>query len=121
MNFSKKEKCFCGKKKYPIFNYSGSVAKYCDSCKKDGMIDVKNRMCKVCGIRANFKNINSYYCKNHKTDDCYNIHVKLCVVCKKTQANFNYLDEKPRYCFPCKEPDMVNIKRMNRKRKFSNI
>jgi hypothetical protein len=52
MNFSKKEKCFCGKKKYPIFNYSGSVAKYCDSCKKDGMIDVKNRMCKVCGIRA---------------------------------------------------------------------
>jgi EsV-1-7 cysteine-rich motif len=104
--------CFCGKIKYPIFNYKNLSAKYCIDCKLPDMIDVKNRTCNICGIRANFKFDGLYYCNTHKPPGAYNIHVKMCVICKNVQAYFNFdTERKAKYCNSCRLPNMINVKK----------
>ena len=104
-------KCMCGKVKNPIFNYKGYRAAFCNTCKSPDMIDVRNRMCNECGLRANFKDGHLYYCNNHKTPESFNIHLKLCRKCNIVQPYFNYKEcFSPEYCFSCKEPEMINVK-----------
>ena len=42
--------CIGCNEKQPVFAYKGSKAECCSSCKKEGMIDVVNPMCKSCGL-----------------------------------------------------------------------
>lgn len=104
-------KCTCGKVKNPIFNYKGLKAAFCNSCKTPDMVDVRNRMCHECGLRANFKDFKLYYCNDHKPSGAFNIHTKLCSKCKNIQPYFNYRGcYEGKYCFSCKTPEMINVK-----------
>ena len=63
-------KCIECKKIRPNFGYEDNkVATYCNDCKKDGMIDIKNKKCKteLCLTHVCNKNYEGYcaYCFRH--------------------------------------------------------
>jgi hypothetical protein len=102
--------CSCGKQ--PVFNIPGSTTSLCCSlCKRDGMIDVINKMC-PCGKHPVFnlpgstKGIRCCLCK---TDDMVDVKNKRCPCGKHPSFNVPG-STKAVCCFDCKTSDMVNVK-----------
>jgi hypothetical protein len=89
--------CKCGKQ--PFYNLKGMTPKFCAVCKKDGMIDVKDKMC-VCGKYPsfNYQNLKPEYCMSCKKDGMINVKDNRCKGenCE-TIANKNYKG----YCVNC--------------------
>lgn len=116
-------KCLCGTR--PSFNFEGLVAKFCSKCKIEGMIDVNHNMC-FCGKAQpsfNFINITvAKYCIKCKLDGMV-IGKKSCFCkkCKKVQPTYNYEGQKAKYCFNCKEPEMIDVKHIKCKTYLCSI
>ena len=95
-----------------VYFYNGKNHKTCFSCAEKR----RNRknFCKTCGIgaRFNFENeIYGIYCKKHSSPNMIDIKHPKCIVCKKTQPNFNKPGEtKATHCSKCADPDMEDIK-----------
>ena len=108
--------CKCGKQ--PCYNLEGLKAKFCASCKPDGAIDVKNKIClnEGCSVQANFNYEEEQmpiYCFTPKKNNMINIKNKdmVCVYedCK-IRANYNLKGNKnPLYCTNHKTSKMINV------------
>ena len=101
--------CICGK--YAIYNYLNKKAAYCLLCKKDGMVNVKDKKCN-CGKGLkiyNYNGLKADYCSLCKTTDMINVIHKRCN-CGKSFPNYNYENLIPKYCFECKLEGMLNLK-----------
>ena len=103
--------CQCGKAN-PYFNNPGEThAMYCSSCKTDGMVDVKNKIC-PCGKHPFFNNPGektAICCSSCKTDGMVNVRSKRCQ-CRKALPIFNNPGEKtPICCVLCKTDGMVDV------------
>ena len=73
-------KCPCGKN--ACFNYIDNKPIYCSPCKKDGMVDVKNKRCEKCSKRPvyNFEGAkNGRFCVDHREDGMVDVKHKRCV------------------------------------------
>ena len=101
--------CVCGK--YAIYNYPDKRPAYCSSCKKENMINVKDKKCK-CGNGLkiyNYNGLKAEYCSSCKNNDMINVIHKKCN-CGKAFPNYNYENLIPKYCFDCKLEGMLNLK-----------
>ena len=101
--------CICGK--YAIYNYEGKRPSFCNLCKLDEMVNVKDKKCK-CGKGLkiyNFDGLKAEFCSECKLDDMINVIHKKCK-CRKSFPNYNYENMVPEYCFECKLEGMINIK-----------
>ncbi len=114
-----------GCKKRPNFNYEEEIkALYCNTHKKDNMINVnnKNKICIEDGCKKegifNYENkIKGLYCKSHKKDEMVDVKNKnkICIYegCKK-RSNFNYENEKKAlYCKSHKKNGMIDVNHNN--------
>jgi hypothetical protein len=105
--------CTCGKKN-PSFGYKTDIiAKYCNDCKLDGMIDIKNKKC-TCGKKQPYfgykTDIIAKYCNDCKLDGMIDIKNKKCT-CGKKNPYFGYkTDIIAKYCNDCKLDNMIDIK-----------
>lgn len=107
--------CECGKARATL-NYPGEdKAKFCDSCKKDGMVNVIDKKCKCGRAQPNFgfeevgKAVCCGECREENMIDIRNAN-KMCIKCKKTRANYaKDGSAKGLYCLDCKEDGMVNV------------
>ena len=99
-------KCICGKQ--PAFALPGKRAECCKKCKKDDMIDVKNKKCS-CGKQPAFAlpGKRPTCCKECKTSEMVNVKNKKCS-CGK-QPVYGILGNRPTCCKICKTSEMVNI------------
>jgi RNA polymerase-binding transcription factor DksA len=108
-----KHKCECGKK-IPSFGFTtDKTARYCNECKKDDMVDIKNKKCECGKKRPCFGSTTdktARYCNECKKDDMVNIKDKKCECGKKIPSFGSTTDKTARYCNECKKDDMVNIK-----------
>ena len=98
--------CPCGKQ--PFFNFKDMTPKFCAVCRKDGMIDVKNKKC-FCGKsqpRFNFEGFKPAFCDDCKDEGMMNLLFKQCKCGKR--ARYNYPNLKSEYCKICKLDGMVD-------------
>jgi hypothetical protein len=103
----------CDCKKIPIFNLEGETkGVYCNTHKKDGMIDVKHKRCLDCKKRPNFNlegETKGIYCADHKKDGMIDVVNKRCLDCKKLPScNFEN-ETKPLYCADHKKDGMIDV------------
>lgn len=101
--------CVCGK--HSIYNYPDKRPLYCLNCKKENMINVKDKRCK-CGNGLkiyNYDGLKPEHCSSCKKNDMVNVIHKKCN-CGKAFPNYNYENLIPRYCFHCKIEGMINLK-----------
>lgn len=103
--------------KNPSYNYSGLVRKYCFNHKKDGMINVRNRLCVDCNVKRalyNYKGSKGKYCFDCKIDDMICVGTKLCKICSIKHPQYNYDGLKPEYCHKCKLDNMTDVKHLTK-------
>jgi hypothetical protein len=107
--------CECGKARATL-NYPGeNKAKHCESCKKDGMIQVLDKKCKCCKSQPTFgfENIGKAVCCNEcKENNMIDVRNtgKMCIKCKKTRATYDIEGaEKARFCQACKDDSMIDL------------
>jgi hypothetical protein len=105
--------CECGKSK-PCFNYEGETkAMYCGSCKKEHMIDIKNKKCISCKKTQptyNYPDEIRLYCSSCKKPGMINVKDKKCQ-CGKAIPHYNYEGETTAICCAsCQKPGMVDVK-----------
>jgi hypothetical protein len=104
--------------KQACYNYKDkSNGIYCNTHKKDNMIDIINKKCKEnnCIITATFNYENEMgglYCSKHKKDNMINIKSKKCKELNcKIRPTFNYEGMKTAlYCAKHKKENMINVK-----------
>jgi hypothetical protein len=107
--------CQCGKAR-STFNHPGETkAKFCDSCKTDGMVNVVDKKCKCGKSQPNFgfeeegKAICCGECKEPNMVDIRNAN-KMCIKCNKIRAIYDVEGaKKARFCLACKDEIMVNV------------
>ena len=116
--------CKCGK--YAIYNFSGKRPAFCNSCKEEEMINVKDKKCS-CGNGLkiyNYEGLKPEFCSSCKKNDMINVIHKKCN-CGKAFPNYNYVNLIAKYCFECKLEDMINVKEnkcfCNKKRSCFNF
>jgi hypothetical protein len=105
-------------KSRPNFNYEGELqAKFCNSHKEEGMIDIKNKTCEYPGCKTipiyNFEEqLQGKFCSKHKVDEMINVKDKKCQYSGcKIRPNFNYEGEtQAKFCNSHKEETMIDIK-----------
>jgi hypothetical protein len=101
--------CKCGK--YAIYNFIGKRPAFCNYCKEDGMINVKDKKCN-CGNGLkiyNYEGLKAQFCSSCKKNDMINVIHKKCN-CGKAFPNYNYVNLLAKYCFDCKLDEMINVK-----------
>jgi EsV-1-7 cysteine-rich motif len=106
-----------GCKKQPVFNYQDEKSGlYCASHKKDGMVDVKHKLCEhpECDKQPAFDNPGGKgrFCGTHKTAGMINVKSKRCEHsgCDKKNPVFDMKGGKGRFCNEHKTAGMVNVK-----------
>tara|TARA_R100001163_G_scaffold65827_1_gene65324 strand:- start:1671 stop:3380 length:1710 start_codon:yes stop_codon:yes gene_type:complete len=114
--------------KYPSYNYKrGQLPKYCKTHipKGEKMINVNKKSCifvdpktgKRCELQPSFNLKNEkelLYCSKHADrKKMINKSANLCIKCNKKDATYNYQGEIARYCFGCKEDEMIDTKHFN--------
>ena len=96
----------------PNFNVKFcKTALYCSTHKKEGMVNVKSKLCVECNIQAAFNvegSKGALYCSTHKKKGMVNIKNKTCFECKK-QPTFNVVGKKALYCSTHKKEGMVDV------------
>lgn len=95
------------------YNYKGLKPKYCNTHKKNDMVDVRNKVCIKCNKTQPYFNkpgLKPLYCDTCKDDDMINVKDKLCVKCNEIRPCYNKPGLKPLYCFNCKDDDMIDVK-----------
>jgi len=99
------------------YNFEGKKPLYCNSHKKEGMIDITHKSCihPDCKTRPSYNfegNKISLYCFEHKLDNMIDVKSKKCIYKNcKILPSYNYQNEKiPLYCFVHKLDEMVDIK-----------
>ena len=83
--------CKCGK--YAIYNFIGKRPAFCNSCKEEGMINVKDKKCS-CGNGLkiyNYEGLKPEFCSSCKKNDMINVIHKKCN-CGKAFPNYNYVN-----------------------------
>lgn len=101
--------CICGK--YAIYNFIGKSAAFCNSCRTEDMVNVKDKKCK-CGNGLkiyNYEGLKAEFCSSCKKNDMINVIHKKCN-CGKAFPNYNYVNLVAKYCFVCKLDGMINVK-----------
>jgi hypothetical protein len=101
--------CVCGK--CAIYNFENLKPSYCLNCKKDGMINVKDKKC-FCGKGLkiyNYSGNKALYCSDCKKDNMINVIHSKCF-CGKAFPNYNYENLTAKYCLECKLEGMINVK-----------
>ncbi len=110
------KKCIVCQNKQPNFGLpTDKTAKYCGTCKKDGMVDLKHSKCIVCQIRRPVFGMptdkTAQYCRTCKKDGMVDLKNPKCIVCKNKHPNFGLsTDKTAQYCGACKKDGMVDIK-----------
>jgi hypothetical protein len=99
---------------YPLFNNPGMPRKYCNACKKEEIVNVKDKLCEICNVTQacfNKPGLPRKYCVYCKDDDMVDIKNKnkKCIKCHGPQANYNKPGLKAEYCVGCKDNDMINV------------
>ena len=112
---NKNKLCGCPKKVRATFNIVGEKAKYCSSCKLNGMVNVIDRKCNCGKAQPTFNLVGKKQaiccnsCKTPEMVDIKNID-KLCTKCKKYRANFNVEGEsKGIFCKDCADDGMCDV------------
>lgn len=99
-------------KKNAYYNYAGMTRKYCREHRKDGMISVVRKKCKIEGCLSYgiYGIEKAEYCKEHKNDTMLNKSVKLCEdpSCVK-QASYGKGNESRKYCSEHKKDGMIDV------------
>ena len=101
--------CICGKQ--TNYNFKDMPAKYCVACKKEGMIDVKNKKC-FCGKsqpRYNYEGQTALYCNSCKDENMINLLFKKCKCGKR--ARYNYINLPSEFCIDCKKDGMIDCEK----------
>lgn len=101
--------CRCGK--YAIYNFIGKRPAFCNSCKEENMINVKDKKC-MCGNGLkiyNYEGLKGKFCSLCKKENMINVIHNRCH-CGKSFPNYNYINLIPKYCFDCKKDNMINVK-----------
>ena len=120
-SMKKCNKCICGEHR-PCFGFiTDEKPTCCNGCKKDGMVDIKNKKC-LCGKHIpNFGFITDKKptcCSLCKENGMLDIKNKKCV-CGKHIPHFGFItDKKSTCCNGCKEDGMVDIKNKRCKSSF---
>ena len=116
------KKCVCGKSK-PYFGFEGDKRPTCcNVCKKDRMIDIKNKKC-LCSKRPYFGfegDKNATCCTGCKQDGMVDIKNKKCVCGKNPAFGFEG-DKTATCCYSCKQEGMINIKSKRCKTNYCDI
>jgi len=114
MAICKFDKC----RKRATYNIKGQkVVLYCNTHKKENMIDIRNKTCiePNCETRPNY-NIkgqkNPLYCNTHKKENMVDVKNKTCIELNcETLSCYNIKGQKtPLYCNTHKKDNMVDIK-----------
>jgi hypothetical protein len=104
------------KKVSPVFDYPNGKGKYCFEHRKDGMIDIKIKICNTDNCKKSvgydYPGGTGQCCAEHKKDGMIDIkHPK----CKESGCNiinplFNYPNQKGEYCNQHKKNGMLNVR-----------
>ena len=106
--------CQC-KQHQPNFNDRGLPAKYCKSCKKEGMINVNKQHCETegCVVTPTFGDeLNEpKHCKEHKEENEFRCVGRMCPMCPMgVQPCYGYKENKPSHCVKHGKPlGMSNV------------
>ena len=95
-NLCSNEKC----RKNATYGFQNDVkASRCKTHAEDGMIDIKNKKCKLCSRQPTFgKRTKATHCFKHKTDDMFDCRHKK-EICKKCSTRAYYsLGKIPTHC-----------------------
>lgn len=91
------------------FGYPGGKRERCGSHPKTGMILLGVPRCQICGKNASFGYLNDRQrirCGGCKNPDMIDLTKSYCPC--KNPAYFNYPNNKPAFCFQCKQPGMIS-------------
>lgn len=91
---------------------SENIALFCKTCKKDGMVSKKQKLCFKCGKNASYCNLDKtiWSCGKDADDDFICPYEPFCESGCGIRASFNILGEKkPRFCYTHKEPNMTDV------------
>lgn len=106
------------------YNYKGMPYQYCKNHKESDMVDVRNKKCEICDIRARYKLNNKKYCKKHyillnagnkcKYENCiifpsYNYRGLQSLYCKQHRLD-GMIDVKNRTCAKCNRRVKKDVK-----------
>jgi len=97
------------KLKQAVYNYEGLKAEYCGDCKKENMINVKNKRCKECKLKHalyNYEGLKAEYCGDCKKDKMIDVKNKRCLEC-----NLFYVNNRTNYlCGYCNKYKSKRVK-----------
>lgn len=110
----KLQKCKgCGVKK-PTYGYKGHMT-HCIECKKDDMVRYQNYYCYVEGCNTiptygHKRGDDPISCLKHRLPEMIDVCNRMCVSCKKKQANYGVPDGIRVYCNDCKPTGTIYLR-----------
>ena len=112
---NKKKNCIVCHKTLATFNYPHKkIAKYCNKCKQNSMINVVRKKCIICkntSVSYGLEKSNiATHCFKCKSDDMINLLSNKCISCKKKRRCFGYADTlKATHCKDCSLEKMIDL------------
>ena len=100
-------------RKKAFYKFKGEEYIYCEECREDGMVDVKNKTCEKCDKRPVFNmpgETKARFCAAHKEDGMVDVKSKTCEKCNKRPVFNTPGETKARFCVAHKEDGMVDVK-----------